>query len=629
MNNNCLIRHLEKEYRLESKYRHSLAGQLREFLRDCEYHEKGRSEHKLFTFLADVIPLGIVITNEERKIEWINRAYAELSGYSLEEAAGRKPGELFQNGTIDRQKAKRMARRLEREVPFTEELKNYGKNGEAFWVRITICPVYDRHGKLQNFIGVQEDITERKRKDRELVRDSKILEALSEQANFSIFLKDEESKYVFVNPEWRKQFSLTRDEVIGKTVFDLFDTATAKKLDSQDREVLREQQSFLEEEFIQYKDRPRYYSISKFPVTNIPGVSRGVAGIATDVTKLKMAEEKVRRSELQLKRAQRISHIGSWELDLINNELTWSDEIYRIFEMDPDEFDASYEAFLALVHPSDREEVDRMYTKSIKEEKTYHIIHRLQFPGGRIKYVEEQGEHYYDNEGSAVQTIGTVQDVTEKELIQRRLRESLREKNALLAEIHHRVKNNLAVVSGMLQLQWLEEENPKIAQKLQSSLNRIKAIAGIHEQLYKSDQFAKVDLGKHLSRLCRDLIETMQTDTDLNVHCDCDTIELLMTQTLPCSLIANEVITNIIKHAFTGRAKGEIRISLHEDNGLIRMEISDDGKGMPDNFEGERKGTLGMHLIENLSKQLEGRYNYQSSSQGTKFTLHFMRQSNV
>lgn len=626
MSNNCLIRHLKKEYQLESEYRKTLAGQLRDFLRDCEYHEEGRSEHKLFSFLADVISLGIVITNEERKIEWINRAYAELSGYSLEEAAGRKPGELFQNGATDRQKAERMARRLEREVPFTEELKNYGKNGEAFWVRITICPVYDRQGKLQNYIGVQEDITERKRKERELERDSKILEALSSQANFSIFLKDEEGRYIFVNPEWRKQFDLTRDEVIGKTVFDLFDKPTAEKLDTQDREVLRDQRSFLEEEFIQYDDHPRYYTISKFPVTNIPGVSRGVAGIATDVTKLKAAEEKVRRSELQLKLAQRISHIGSWELDLTNNELTWSDEIFRIFEMDPDEFDASYEAFLALVHPGDREEVDRIYTKSIKEDKTYHITHRLQFPNGRIKYVEEQGEHYYDDEGNAIRTIGTVQDVTERELNQQRLRESLQEKNALLAEIHHRVKNNLAVVSGMLQLQWLEEENPEIAQKLQSSLHRIKTIAGIHEQLYKSDQFARVNLGENLTRLCHDLIETMKTDTELNVSCDCDTVELLMTQTLPCSLIANEVITNIIKHAFTDREKGEIGIRLREHNGIVRLEITDDGKGMPENFEGIHKGSLGMNLIENLAQQLEGRYGYQSSSAGTKFTLHFRKQ---
>ncbi|MGE5026996.1 MAG: CHASE domain-containing protein, partial [Betaproteobacteria bacterium] len=114
------------------------------------------------------------------------------------------------------------------------------------------------------------------------------------------------------------------------------------------------------------------------------------------------------KSEAQLTEAQRMAHTGSWELDLEQDSLVWSDEIFRIFEMDPMIFGASYDAFLALVHPEDRELVDRTYTESVKNGTSYDIEHRLLFPDGRIKYVREHCETFYDAEGRPVRSAGTV-----------------------------------------------------------------------------------------------------------------------------------------------------------------------------------------------------------------------------
>lgn len=117
--------------------------------------------------------------------------------------------------------------------------------------------------------------------------------------------------------------------------------------------------------------------------------------------------------QVMLNEAQRITHIGSWELDLKNNVLTWSDEIYRMFEIDPAKFGASYEAFLDAIHPDDREAVNSAYTNSLDTKLPYSIEHRLLFPDGRIKYVKEQCETYYDKDGKPLRSVGTVQDVTE------------------------------------------------------------------------------------------------------------------------------------------------------------------------------------------------------------------------
>lgn len=146
-------------------------------------------------------------------------------------------------------------------------------------------------------------------------------------------------------------------------------------------------------------------------------------------------EEALKRSEASLAEAQRVARLGSWELDLVRNRLWWSDEIYRIFEIDPGRFGASYEAFLDRVHPEDRDLVDRVYRKSVEERTFYEVTHRLQMDDGRIKYVRERGRTDYAEDGTPLRSIGTVQDITEQELAHRALLESERELDAVIENL--------------------------------------------------------------------------------------------------------------------------------------------------------------------------------------------------
>ncbi|HEX9078703.1 MAG TPA: diguanylate cyclase [Desulfuromonadaceae bacterium] len=147
------------------------------------------------------------------------------------------------------------------------------------------------------------------------------------------------------------------------------------------------------------------------------------ASIIRDVAELKKTEEALRASEAMLKEAQKIAHIGHWELNFVTNKLTWSEEVYNIYEVDPGQFEASFDAFFNLLAPKDREKLDRARSEAVQNRTNLDNIHRFHFPDGRVKYVHETCQSFYDQEGKLVRTVGTVQDMTAHWLAEERLRQ--------------------------------------------------------------------------------------------------------------------------------------------------------------------------------------------------------------
>jgi len=163
----------------------------------------------------------------------------------------------------------------------------------------------------------------------------------------------------------------------------------------------------------------RWISWNDVPLHDAAGGLIGFQSVGRDISARKHAEQALRESAARLNEAQRVAGIGSWELDLVSDRVAWSDEVYRIFEIDPSKFGASYEAFLLTVHPDDREAINQAYTESVANRTAYEHVHRLRMADGRIKWVQERCETFYDDHGRALRSVGTVQDVTRQWLAER------------------------------------------------------------------------------------------------------------------------------------------------------------------------------------------------------------------
>ena len=222
--------------------------------------------------------------------------------------------------------------------------------------------------------------------------------------------------------------------------------------------------------------------------------------------------------------------------------------------------------------------------------------------------------------------VFVISDISGQKETERKISESLREKNVLLSEIHHRVKNNLAVISGLLNMQMYNLENEGAQKALQQSQLRIHSIALVHEKLYQNETFADIQITDFVKELAGAISDAFEMpDKEISLNYEMEPLRLDINQAIPFSLLVNECLVNAYKHAFKEQNSGEISITLTKNGANVDIAISDNGIGLPAGFDMEKESSLGLTLIRTLVNQLKGTGEYKSDkeSTGTKFLLRF------
>ena len=230
-----------------------------------------------------------------------------------------------------------------------------------------------------------------------------------------------------------------------------------------------------------------------------------------------------------------------------------------------------------------------------------------------------------NKEGKSIGTVGVVKDITELKEQEAALKESVAQKEVLIKEVHHRVKNNLQVINSILQLQtaYIDDEHAIMA--LQDCQSRIKSMAFIHESLYQSSDLAKVNFSEYLEALCKNLLYSYQADNRrVRLKLNVDVVSLSLDTVISCGLIVNELISNAFKHAFPAKEKGEITVDLTPHGKAHRLIVNDNGVGMPAGLNFKKSNSLGLQLVLGLVDQIDGKITKESKG-GTKFIINFKR----
>ncbi len=351
--------------------------------------------------------------------------------------------------------------------------------------------------------------------------------------------------------------------------------------------------------------------------------------LISDISERKRVELALAQTATRLSLAVRAGGVGTWELDIINNRLAWDDQMYRLYGINPQNFSGAYDAWLKGVHPQDRERGDNEIQAAQRGEKDFDTEFRVVWPDGSIHEIHALALVRRDISGKPFSLIGTNWDVTDQKLMMKRLQTTVTEKDALLREVHHRVKNNLAAIIGLIGLQESSLIDPGVKIAFNELGSRVSAMALVHELLYSSETLTSIDLQSYLERLTSQLSHLYQSSANIQINIAAYGVIVDLDTAIPCGLIVTEQITNSFKYAFPdgqprpGQQVCKITVSASQNGSAYTLTISDNGVGLPAGFDWKKSPTLGMSLIRMLGEHQLGATIQLESSAGACIELKF------
>ncbi len=569
--------------------------------------------------------MGIYIV-KEGKFKIVNTQCENLTGYSGSELLGMEHLELVlpeDRGWLKNNSDEILVK--DNSIPYEYRIQN--KNGEIKWLVEMATPIeYEgEHAILGNFM----DITDFKSAEYELGESEEKFKLLFEESNEGILYLDAKGNIIDVNPKALKMAACTKKQVKGKHFLDLiglFNLEVEALMDAFNDMVIDLPPTKTEWK-MQNKSGEQLIILAHPSLIKKEGKTVGISVILEDITEQKRAEEAQRESDKRYRTLFEVSPASITLLDIsgviidCNNSTEkligyTKDEIIgkqfeKLMTLDPQYLPMLKAKFLKLSEGEDVEPYELKIIRKDGKKRWINVINSLILKG---------------NEIAGFQVIA--KDITDRKIAEDQLKKSLKEKEVLLQEVHHRVKNNMQIISSLLRLQSRYIKNKKAVEMFKDSQQRIKSMALVHERLYRSDDLASIDFKDYVNTLVKDLFRSYNNSGKVKLNVAVKNVSLGVDYAIPCGLIISELVSNSLKYAFPkdfiNNKQNEINIKLYSrGKSEIELTISDNGVGIPPDLNYKKTKSLGLHLVNLLVEdQFQGKLKL-SRVKGTNFQIRF------
>ncbi len=345
-------------------------------------------------------------------------------------------------------------------------------------------------------------------------------------------------------------------------------------------------------------------------------------GFITDITARKQAEDELKDTNKRLKLALNAAKSGTWEWDLQTNENIWSEELWNLYGLTPHSSKPSFDLWLQTIHPDHQDSLkSAVETASLKGDDL-NVEWRVINPDGPERWLMSRGQPECNDSGQVIRYIGVVIDITERKLDENKIRAILSEKELILKEVQHRIKNNMSVIYGLLTMQMNNQSNPDVKKTLLDAAGRIQSMKVLYDKLYRSEVSNELSLKEYLPQLVNEIISIFPQNVSLTVKSEIEDIILSAKLLSALGIIINELITNTVKYAFTNRNEGVITILAKRIDKHLSITYEDNGNCIPESVSFDNPSGFGLQLINIITKQLHGSIIIERQG-GTRFVLQF------
>ncbi|MFB6346764.1 MAG: PAS domain S-box protein [bacterium] len=560
---------------------------------------------------------------ETHEILYVNPAIEEIWGKPPEYFYNHPDGWLKAIVEEDRERVKSIFQ----EEPLNEfdvEYRIERADGEIRWVHDHGYPVCNDQGEIIRLVGTARDITERKETEKELEQTIEDLRRTTVSRNHldhllstmpsALMILNDHGEITRVNAALCELLNFSRSELLGRHYDDVLDARGSRAVEN----VLEPSGSGMiksrEVNYVSSDGRTIPVLLSTTKLSDDTNQAGEVICLGLDITERKEAQLALEENEKRFRQmAENIDEIifmfsGDWsELHYISPRY---ESIYGRSRQDLEEDPGD---FFEAVHPDDRDKVlDALQTVDNGDKVT--LEYRVNESENYSRWVLAECKPLRDETGSVNRYVGTIRDITELKNTQQELQRALDEKANLLKEVHHRVKNNMQIISSILSLH--ERNNSRDPERmLDECENRIKSMAMIHDMMYQSENLAELSFAEYVDELVSSLIQvspipSSSVDRVLNVD---SSLDLPLSQVVPCGLIIHELVSNSCEHAFAENRENKLIVDIEDLDDRMILRVQDNGPGLPEDLDPQEVNSVGFEILRALCQhELGGTLKYYS-----------------